>query len=83
MILGVTVLGPEDATGEHANGDWIPARPFRTMTLEMQAEPKRFGDAPAYGFVLTEEGDPLPTERVPVPGPTLVLKRGEPSRSRW
>ena len=44
----------------------------------MQAEPKRFGDAPAYGFVLTEEGDPLPTERVPVPGPTLVLKRGEP-----
>ena len=44
----------------------------------MQAEPKRFGDAPAYGFVLDRGGDPLPIDRVPVPGPTLVLKRGEP-----
>ncbi len=75
MILGVTVLGPEETTGEHATGESTSAR---RMTLEMQAEPRRFGDAPAYGFVLTEEGEPLPNDRVPVPGPTLVLKRGEP-----
>ena len=70
MILGVTVLGPEETPRE--------STPARRMTIEMQAEPKRFGDAPAYGFVLTEAGDPLPVDRVPVPGPTLILNRGEP-----
>ena len=51
MILGVTVLGPEETTAEHANRESTSAR---KMTLEMQAEPKRFGDVPEKGFVLTE-----------------------------
>jgi FtsP/CotA-like multicopper oxidase with cupredoxin domain len=75
MILGVTVLGPEGTTGDR--GGAIPT-PARTMTLEMKAEPERFGSEPAYGFVLTERGKAPDTDRVPVPGPTLVLKRGEP-----
>jgi manganese oxidase len=70
MILGVTVLGPEEKTGE-----WTSAP--RRMTLEMHAEPKRFGNAPAFGFVLAEPGE-QPIDRVPVPGPTLILERGEP-----
>ena len=44
----------------------------------MQSEPERFGDAPAYGFVVAEAPDAAGGEHVPVPGPTLVLKRGEP-----
>jgi FtsP/CotA-like multicopper oxidase with cupredoxin domain len=75
MILGVTVLGPEGSAGDEAERS--PA-PSRKLTLEMQAEPKRFGDAPAYGFVLKEAGDPPPIDRVPVPGPALILKRDEP-----
>jgi len=75
MILGVTVLSPEGTTGDRSGG--IPTA-ARTLTLEMQAEPKRFGNEPAYGFVLTEGGKAPAANRVPVPGPTLVLKRGEP-----
>jgi FtsP/CotA-like multicopper oxidase with cupredoxin domain len=47
--------------------------------LEMKTEPKRFGSEPAYGFVLTEGSAPAsPAAPVPIPGPTLVLRRGEP-----
>jgi manganese oxidase len=74
MILGVTVVG-----GAKHSSDEL-ARPSSTtarkMTLVMQAEPNRYGDAPAFGFVLAEGAPPV--SRVPVPGPTLVLKRGEP-----
>ena len=41
-------------------------------------KPKRYGDEPAFGFVLADEIMMPSTDRVPVPGPTLVLKRGEP-----
>jgi FtsP/CotA-like multicopper oxidase with cupredoxin domain len=75
MVLGVTVLGPDEARGDRAGSASTPAR---RMTLEMQAEPKRFGDEPAYGFVLTDGDSTPPSGHVPVPGPTLVLKRGEP-----
>jgi FtsP/CotA-like multicopper oxidase with cupredoxin domain len=44
----------------------------------MLAEARRFGDAPAFGFVLATATNDAPPARVPVPGPTLVLKRGEP-----
>jgi FtsP/CotA-like multicopper oxidase with cupredoxin domain len=45
----------------------------------MREEPKRFGDRPAFGFVLVDdEGGQVPSAGVPVPGPILVLKRGEP-----
>ncbi|MGH9894398.1 MAG: multicopper oxidase domain-containing protein, partial [bacterium] len=32
----------------------------------------------AYGFLLADGPNPRSSDRVPVPGPTLVLKRGEP-----
>jgi FtsP/CotA-like multicopper oxidase with cupredoxin domain len=74
MILGVTVVGDDDSA---TNGDVKPAA-ARKLTLVMQAEPKRFGDRPAYGFVLADADRPASGGGVPVPGPTLALTRGEP-----
>jgi manganese oxidase len=74
MILGVTIVGDDDSA---ANGDVTPPA-ARKLTLVMQAEPKRFGDRPAYGFVLADGDGPAPGRSVPVPGPTLALTRGEP-----
>ena len=44
----------------------------------MRSEPGRFGSAPALGFVQADGARPPVAAPVPVPGPTLVLKRGEP-----
>jgi FtsP/CotA-like multicopper oxidase with cupredoxin domain len=75
MVLGITVLGQE---GTRPPQPEAGHQGERQLTLLMQSEPRRFGDAPAYGFLLAE-GSGLPAaEHVPVPGPTLVLKRGEP-----
>jgi manganese oxidase len=71
MVLGITVTGPEH--GELHGDD--PASPtLRRLTLVMNEEPGRFGEAPALAFALM--GDP--SSRAALPGPTLVLARGEP-----
>ena len=49
MVLGITVDGPEQAPDEPPAA---PARAPRKLTLLMQREANRFGNAPAYGFVL-------------------------------
>ena len=74
MVLGISVVGPPPATPDASTE--AAMRSARRLTLVMRSESKRFGEAPAYGFVL---GDPAAvTGPVPVPGPTLVLTRGEP-----
>jgi FtsP/CotA-like multicopper oxidase with cupredoxin domain len=73
LVLGVTIIGPQSVRAAE-----IPARAPRKLTLLMQSEPRRFGDAPAFGFVLADGNNESSPGRVPVPGPTLVLKRGEP-----
>jgi FtsP/CotA-like multicopper oxidase with cupredoxin domain len=72
LVLGVTVLGPSEVPASDA-----PSIPVRKLTLTMQVDPKRSGAEPAYGFALTEEGQP-PADAVSIPGPTLVLRRDEP-----
>ncbi len=72
LILGVTVLG----SNETFASDATRVAP-RRLTLTMRADMKR-GPAPVYGFALTEGNDPKPDEGMSVPGPTLVLRRGEP-----
>ena len=42
----------------------------------MRTDPNRFGAEPAFGFVL--DGAAATSGSTPVPGPTLVLARGEP-----
>lgn len=52
----------------------------RNIRLLLQQSPKRFGKEPAYGFVL-QNGSSVPkSDSVAMPGPTLLLKRGEPVR---
>ena len=77
LVLGVTVLGPSEVAASDA-----PGVPPRKLTLTMQAEPKRSGAEPAYGFALAEEGQP-PAEGVSIPGPTLVLGAASLWKSRW
>ena len=73
MVLGIRVA-PAEETDSPEPAVGIPAPP-RKMTLLMQAEPGRFGDIPAFGFQLASS----PSWRsVPVPGPVLVVERGEP-----
>src|SRR5262249_21489413 len=74
MVMGVTVRGANAAS----HGSEAPATPARKLTMEMRTEPNRFELAPAYGFVLIDPSATASTDRVPVPGPTLVLHRGEP-----
>ena len=71
MILGVTVVGPDSADAAS-----VTTSAARKLTLEMKTEPKRFGERPALGFSLAS--DRAQGSAVPIPGPTLVLKRGEP-----
>ena len=52
----------------------------RNLRLLLQSSPKRFGEKPAYGFVL-QDGDHEPArDSVSMPGPLLLLKRGQPVR---
>ncbi len=72
MVLGITVTGPEEIETT------TDADPPRKLTLVMQTEAQRFGEAPAYGFVLADSPGAVHSGPVPVPGPTLALTRGEP-----
>jgi manganese oxidase len=71
MILGVTVLEGAAPAARIA----VATAP-RRMTLTM--ERRSAGDQPGFGFGLS--GDRVPSALAPpvVPGPALVLKRGEP-----
>jgi FtsP/CotA-like multicopper oxidase with cupredoxin domain len=73
LVVGIVVRGPE----EHS--EYSPAvSDARQLTLVMQQEPHRFGEAPAFGFLLAEGSHAPPVGPVSVPGPVLVLRRGEP-----
>ena len=71
MVLGVTVDGPQ--TG----AEWPPPSvAARKLTMVMQEEVGRYGDAPALAFSLMDAAEKAAAGRVP--GPTLVLRRDEP-----
>jgi FtsP/CotA-like multicopper oxidase with cupredoxin domain len=73
MVLGITVAGAADAHDRPERS----ARP-RKLTLIMKSDPHGFGDAPAYGFAMVDGPQSAYSGPPPVPGPTLVLTRGEP-----
>jgi FtsP/CotA-like multicopper oxidase with cupredoxin domain len=51
----------------------------RRLALHITQQPRTFGDAPGYGFVL-QEGERAPAaDSVHFPGSTLLLTRGEPT----
>lgn len=81
-----------DAHGEHPMGGLVlglhvrprrgdraaaaPTRP-RQLRLLAQSTPRRYGDAPGMGYVLQEGGAPA-ADSIRIPGPVLILRRGEP-----
>jgi len=75
MVLGINVL---PRSREHGVEAPTTAVAPRKMTLLLQSDPRHFGDEPAFGFQLAGiSGTPL-SPAISIPGPLLVLKRGEP-----
>jgi FtsP/CotA-like multicopper oxidase with cupredoxin domain len=72
MILGVSVRAKDDSSTSDV------AAAARKLTLTMQRGPEQTGAHPVYGFALSGDGETLPSSTVTVPGPTLVLRRGQP-----
>jgi FtsP/CotA-like multicopper oxidase with cupredoxin domain len=52
----------------------------RQIRLLLQNAPRRFGDKPAFGFAIHESSAEPRAEALQIPGPLLVLRRGEPIR---
>jgi FtsP/CotA-like multicopper oxidase with cupredoxin domain len=75
LVLGVRVgPGRAPAAGVKAG---MPARNIRLIA---QAAPKRFGSLTGLGYVVQEGAIEPPRDSIAIPGPTLVLRRGEPVR---
>ena len=72
LVMGIRVSGrnPEAATPGVA--------PPRQLTLAMHRRPGHWGPEDAYGFALASGTNAPGPENVSVPGPVLVLTRGEP-----
>jgi FtsP/CotA-like multicopper oxidase with cupredoxin domain len=75
LVTGWRVL-PRDGAIEASP----PAREPRSLRLLVQSAPRRYGDDPAFGFVLQTSDVMPPADSVVIPGPTLVLERGVPVR---
>jgi hypothetical protein len=76
LVMGIVVRGADDASDTAAS----QTGKSRQLTLAMRSEPRRFGDAPAFGFALAEGRELPPHGRVPVPGrPSGALARGPQS----
>lgn len=70
LVVGIRV----EAAGPRAEAAPEP----RTIRLLIRSRPEIYGENPGYAYVLggsPEEDDP---DALPLPGPTLVLERGEP-----
>jgi FtsP/CotA-like multicopper oxidase with cupredoxin domain len=73
LVMGITVPVPVD---------WTPPEPVATrrdIRLLIQTAPRRFGDSAGYGFVIPDGAEPA-RDSIEIPGPMLVLERGEPVR---
>ncbi|HJQ27563.1 MAG TPA: multicopper oxidase domain-containing protein [Blastocatellia bacterium] len=73
LILGIEVR-PTHGWSKPASA--VKAR--RQITLIAQEQPGRFDKAAAQGFVLKDGDAEPPANRVNIPGPPIVLTRGEP-----
>ena len=60
MVLGITVRGTANAADVHER---IPEITPRKLTLLMESDPHRFGEAPAFGFRLVDGTGQTPQDR--------------------
>ena len=75
LVLGVSV---EPMKGRHAATS--SARAAREIRLLAQSSAKRFGTLAGLGYVVQEGPAEPPLDSIVLPGPTIVLQRGEPVR---
>jgi FtsP/CotA-like multicopper oxidase with cupredoxin domain len=75
MVLGITVLASDKPAPPATAGSPVRAR---ELILALEPKPDHYKAEPGYGVVLS--GDRLATPDGPpsIPGPPLVLERGEP-----
>ena len=75
LVMGITV---QPRAGLHAAS--ASARRAREIRLLAQSAPNRFGQLAGLGYVV-QDGPVAPKrDSIAIPGPTLVLQRGEPVR---
>lgn len=72
LVLGLRVLPTQPRVAAS------PPAHRRQLHLYIQEQPGRFGRHPALGYQVTEGHTPPEPNTVSIPGPTIVLTRGEP-----
>jgi manganese oxidase len=70
LVLGVTVRADASSTS-HSQAD------LRRLKLFVQEQPQRFGEHSALGYVLQRDEQEPARDSVDIPGPLLLLTRGE------
>jgi CubicO group peptidase (beta-lactamase class C family) len=71
LVLGIHVRGGRGGAPAAAGAE-------RRLRLVAQDAPRRWGDSAGMGYVLDDGSAPLPADSIAIPGPVLVLRRGEP-----
>ncbi|MFN0178580.1 MAG: multicopper oxidase domain-containing protein [Gemmatimonadales bacterium] len=69
LVMGIEVTGgapPDSSTTA------------RRLDLSIQERPRVYGDTAGIGFVLARPGQ-VPADSITIPGPPLVIRRGEPT----
>jgi manganese oxidase len=76
LVLGITVQPKVGVYAASAGS----TRPARNIRLLAQSAPKRFGPLAGLGYVVQDGPAEPPPDSITIPGPVLVLQRGEPVR---
>lgn len=75
LVLGIRVAASDRAIAKTPAG---LVAPTRQMTLTMRKQQGHWKPEDAYGFSLASSNEAADRDEVTVPGPLLVLQRGEP-----
>jgi FtsP/CotA-like multicopper oxidase with cupredoxin domain len=75
LVLGIHVVPGATPAPRRATD-----RPPREIRLLAQTAPRRYGTLAGMGYVVQEGGAEPARDSINVPGPTLVLRRGDPVR---
>ncbi len=74
MVMGIHILPARRTTKPVA-----VAGNRNNLTLVIQEQPGRFGAQPGFGYALQQGKTEPPPNQISIPGPTIVLTRGQPT----
>ena len=75
LVLGLHIVAPEEAPHRVAEA---PVE-VRRLRLVAQIDPDRYGGTePGWGYLLGEAGATFAGDSIALPGPPIVLRRGQP-----